>query len=184
MRAAIVLVGAAAVLVLAALSSCPPRMQIGSDRVKPGDWEKSLADPWVKPLVIEHPDVEKYPGSCIAIADSSVRVVLESKQAAAQGMLSERWWVELTPERARELAGRSDAFDTDRGKIVLLRCAQVTAEESDEPSRRRVLWDGGTVSIESSAIRMNYVPVEHVAIVAVLPGLPTEVFVSMPTVIY
>ena len=75
MRVAIALAGVAAMLVIAALSSCQPRMQVGGGKVNPGDSEKAQADPWVRQLrgsgdPLEHNPRANVPAVCFVVIEA------------------------------------------------------------------------------------------------------------------
>jgi hypothetical protein len=172
-----------ALMMLACLWACTPRAPVG---VGPGKGSAAaMADPWVRrPADLQHWSTWSS-GPCVRISEACARVVADPKQKEAQALLSTSAWVEVSIDRARDLLGDRTAFDAcPAGKVALLRCVQVQAEPHEEKARLIVVWDGESVCVTSSALRMNYAPVEHVAVVAVLPGAPKEVFVDLMTAIY
>jgi hypothetical protein len=181
MRNAIVLAGIAAMLMITEMSSCQPEVQVGGGKVKPGDWEKAQADPWVRQLRGSGDPLEDNPRANISAV---CFVVIEAKRAEALALLDAHPAVEITPDQWSAFVGFAPAFEPVAEKLVLLRCAQVTPEPSELLSTETVEWNSGSVHVVSLALRNTYVPVEHTAVVAVLPGLPRHVFVDMYTAIY
>lgn len=124
-------------------------------------------------------------GPCTRISDACVRLVSDANQKEAQALLATSPWVELSIDRARELVGDRTAFDAcPSGRIGLLRYVQVIADPGERKSTITVVWDGKSVCVKTLALRMNYAPVEHLALVAVLPAEPADVFVDLMTAIY
>jgi hypothetical protein len=173
--------GAVALIAIAADISCRQRMTIGSGRVKPGDWEKALADPWSRPLIGSGDPLETNPR---ANSSAACFVVLEEKRAEAIALLDAKPAVEITPVQWREFVGMSPEYESAVEKLVLLRCAQVVPERGEMLGTVSVEWNSGSVHVVSHALRYTFVPVEHTAVVAVLPAVPQQVFVDMYTAIY
>ncbi len=171
----------AAGLFVLCFSGCVAQALVGGRTVEPGDYEAAMSDPWVRPLVRSD---EPFGIVASASVFAVKFVVVEPKQAEAQARLRTTPWVGVSADEAHEYLGFSPAFDPRSEKLVLLRCAQVVVHGSTQPMGRvTVEWNSGKVHVVSSAFASTYVPVQHVAIVAVLPRLPSEVFVDMATIV-
>jgi hypothetical protein len=173
--------GAVALIAIAADISCRQRMMIGSDRVKPGDWEKALADPWSRPLIGSGDPLETNPA---ASSSPVCFVVADDKRSQAVALLDAHPCLAITADQWVEFLGFPPAYEPSSEKLVLLRCAQVTPERDEMLSTVSLHWQSGSVQVASYALRYTFVPVEHTAVVAVLPALPQHVFVDMYTAIY
>jgi hypothetical protein len=182
MRATLVCicVGIVALVAIATDISCRQRMTIGSDRVKPGDWEKALADPWSRPLIGSGDPLESNPPGSSPVCF----VVAEDKRAEAVALLEAHPCLEITADQWVKFLGFPPAYEPAVEKLVLLRCAQVAPERGEMLSTVTLHSNSTSVQVASYALRYTYVPVEHTAVVAVLPALPQHVFVDMYTAIY
>jgi hypothetical protein len=181
MRRAGCLLKTSAVTFVLCILGCVAQAPVGGGSVEPGDYETAMSDPWVRPLFRSHESFAMVPSASLFAVKF---VVVEPKQAEAQARLRTTPWVAISADEAREYLGFSLEFDPGSEKLVLLRCAQVALRGSSQTmSRVTVEWSSGKVHVVSSAFRSTYVPVQHVAIVAVLPGLPSELFVDMATIV-
>jgi hypothetical protein len=184
MRAAIVCVciGVLALFVVGSEYGCQARASVGgNDKVKPGDWERAMADPWSRPLRDSGDPLET---NRRANSSEACFVVVEGKRAEAIALLDAKPAVEITSDQWREFVGMSPEYEPAVEKLVLVRCAQVVPEHDELLGAVSVEWNSGSVHVVSHAIRYTFVPVEHTAVVAVLPSVPQQVFVDMYTVIY
>jgi hypothetical protein len=151
---------------------------LDNDGIDPGDGSAILSDPWLS-------REDGVPTVFPRIPASDVYVVTADQQHLAQERLTTRSWSEVLPDEARRYVGRPIEMHGSTGKLVLLRSLRVRATEAgEEPGDVMVEWNDGVAHTRFGALRHRYFPVEHVALVAILPELPRQVYVDCQIAIY
>jgi hypothetical protein len=116
------------------------------------------------------------------LSSQSVARVRDDSMERATKMLAATPWKQLSEKEADELAATPLAT-LGNGVPVLLRCVEVVHGDPQKDSEQQkdgflVYWLDGTVDVVSSGWRFDSYPFRTAAVVAVLPTVPTDVFVE------
>jgi hypothetical protein len=111
--------------------------------------------------------------------------VSEAKQSEALGALSARPYVVLPTEDADRFVGTGVIPKGTSDIPVLLRCVQPAFGPMDaaRDDTLQVSWREGTVEVVYLALRNQYMPLRRIAVLALLPSEPQEVYVDALTAI-
>jgi hypothetical protein len=107
------------------------------------------------------------------LAKNDFDLVPEAKEREALGMLAESTWQKLSPQQAQKLLGKPPK-DAVGGEWVLLRALSL----NELNGAFSITWWDGAVRVHHGCLGRHPVRMTRRALIARLPGLPTEVYVD------